>query len=71
MDTTLQLKTLLFLLTAGAIQLDRDISTFSTTGYDLSITVTDGKSVTGPAILTVIVRGIVLTTTCGEIVTYQ
>ena len=59
-----------FVFTAGAIQLDQDISTFTTTGFDLSITVTDGKSTTGPAILTVIIRGIyvfkckVLTNTC-------
>lgn len=51
------LKPSLFLLLAGAIQLNADISGYTTTGYDINVTVWDAKNTVGPKILTVIVRG--------------
>lgn len=42
----------------GQIQLNADISSYTTTGYDLEIYVSDGRATVGPKILTVIIQDI-------------
>jgi hypothetical protein len=42
---------------AGEIQLNADISSYSTVGYDIEITVADAKNTADPKILTVIIKG--------------
>lgn len=46
------------LLSAGDILVTEDLSSHTTVGYDISITVDDGKNTVGPRILTVILNGI-------------
>ncbi|XP_053376789.1 cadherin-23-like [Mercenaria mercenaria] len=43
---------------SGEIQLNADISNYTTVGYDIEITVADAKNTVGPTILTVIIQGI-------------
>ena len=45
------------LFQAGAIQIDQDISTHTTVGYDISVTVSDGKNTVGPRLLTITFAG--------------
>ena len=47
----------LLLFQAGAIQIDQDISTHTTVGYDISVTVSDGKNTVGPRLLTITFAG--------------
>ncbi|XP_052781618.1 cadherin-related family member 2-like [Mya arenaria] len=43
---------------SGEIQLNADISGYTTTGFDINVTVRDGKNTVGPEILTVIIKDI-------------
>lgn len=44
-------------ITAGQIQISEDLSNHTTVGYDLYITVSDGRNTVGPSILTITIAG--------------
>jgi hypothetical protein len=58
-NQTVQIHVRIPFITAGDIQITEDMTSYFTVGYDLDITVSDGRNTVGPKTLTIIMTGTV------------